>query len=31
MGDQVTNDFARRVVHRFVFGLGLASAAALSR
>mgnify|MGYP007023827128 FL=1 len=29
MGDQVTNDFARRVVHGFAFGLGFALAAAL--
>ena len=29
MGDQMTNDFARRVVHGFAFGLGFAVAAAL--
>jgi hypothetical protein len=29
MGDQVTNDFARRVVHGFAFGLGFAVAAAI--
>ncbi len=29
MGDQVTNDFARRVVQGFAFGLGFAVAAAL--
>ncbi len=29
MGDQVTNDFARRVVHGFAFGLGFALGGAL--
>lgn len=28
MGDQVTNDFARRIGHEYAFGLGLAVVAA---